>query len=168
MVPRPRATDLVRLAHRVLPLLAGGLLVGALVRAYRDVPPVRNFEFVDGTVVRVESIRPTGDLVLDDGLVVRLLGVEFAEDDPGEAVDWLGERARGRDVVLRFDRERVDDDERILAYVDVESENLNLAVVAAGLARVDRRAAFSASVKRAMQKAEAAAESAGLGLWASD
>lgn len=138
----------------------------AVIRAWRSVPATRSFAFVEGRTVRVVDVRSDGSVeVDDDGIQLRLLGVEYPLDT--RAVDWLNERTSGRDVTLRFDRERLDRDGRVAAFVELDGTDLNLEVVRLGLAAVDRPTPFSASRKRAMTKAEAAAREAGRGRWAS-
>jgi micrococcal nuclease len=76
---------------------------------------------------------------------VRLLGVDTPETvDPNRPVGCYGpeasafthQRLRGRDVRLRFDRQRRDKYGRLLAYVEVDGRRFNDELLTGGYARL--------------------------------
>ena len=105
---------------------------------------------------------------------LRLLGIDtpetVKEDTPVEAwgpeataftKDFLsGGRAR-----LEFDKRKVDQFGRYLAYVYVGDRMLNEALVAEGLARVSHFPGDSEAKVRILRKAEEAAKAEGKGMW---
>jgi endonuclease YncB( thermonuclease family) len=116
-----------------------------------------------------------GDTVLlNDGRKVRLLGINTPEvknrnkqGDAGgeEAKQWLMDKLKNTRVRLETDVEKNDSYGRTLAYLITEKQkNVNVALVAAGLAQVN---IFPPNLKYVKQLVEAGqqAEAAQLGLW---
>lgn len=92
----------------------------------------------DHRTFAVQSVRTDG-VLLDDGTAVRLLGV--ADPSPA-AADWLAGHAVGRRVTLLLPTVGVrDTDGRLVGYVYVADDCLNVALVKDGLAYADRRQA---------------------------
>jgi micrococcal nuclease len=128
---------------------------------------------VEGTfgVLRVVD----GDtLELENKARVRLLGIDTPEmgykDRPAEP--WAREATAftrkfigHRPVQLRLDHERLDPHGRWLAYVYVDGQMLNEALLRAGLAEVFRKARCADSIKRQFYAAESAARQQRRGLW---
>lgn len=127
----------------------------------------------------VAQVMDGDTLQLEDGLIVRLIGAGAPKQVSHHAAgsgNTLPEQARvmleklvlGRDVQLFFGGTRSDRHQRSLAHLFVSGVEQSLwiqeAMVAAGMARVysfrDNRACI-----RALQRAESAARSAGLGIW---
>lgn len=123
----------------------------------------------DSMVVRQRVTHPTHGKRTTCEATIRLMGIDCPEfDEPmgAEATATLRRLlAEGR-VTLRFDRRRLDHDERFLAYVFVEDHMLNAALIRAGLARVDVYPGDSQSVARNLFKAEAEAKAQRRGIWA--
>jgi micrococcal nuclease len=120
---------------------------------------------VDGDTIEVSLEGRTED--------VRYIGVDTPESvTPGEPVECFGRRASefnrrlvdGRTVSLRFDHERRDRYERLLAYVEVGDRDVNAELVRRGFARTltiapnDSRAGLFARLEREAGRA-------GRGLW---
>jgi micrococcal nuclease len=113
-------------------------------------------------------------LLLENRARIRLIGVNAPEsvkpDHPVEA--WGPEAseftrqfvARGQ-VRLEFDRERVDRFGRYLAYVYVDDQLLNEALIAAGLARMEPHFSYAPSMKRRFREAQQQAQRARRGIW---
>jgi modification methylase len=105
-----------------------------------------------GSVVSAEdTVEPTvgqhrvkeilgGDRVrLDDGLVVRLLGVTPLCGREDEAVMFLTTRVKGKEITLKFDRVRRDEANTLLAYLYLKNKTfVNAHLVKQGLATVDQ------------------------------
>jgi len=115
-------------------------------------------------------------LVLADNVHVRLIGVDAPETkrphspvEPfgPEATEFTRSHVEGRDVTLRFDRERKDRYGRVLAYVFVGDWLLNEELVRAGLARVELHFNFDRGMAARFRAAQQEARDAGRGLWQS-
>ena len=105
---------------------------------------------------------------------VRLLGIDTPETvKEGTAVEPWGPQATAfaRDFVqqgpmrVELDKRRLDRFGRSLAYVYVNDEMLNLALVRAGLARVSSYPGDSQTMLRQLRQAETEARSLGAGIW---
>ena len=127
---------------------------------------------VDGDTLIVQLDDPPGSELRRERL--RLLGIDtpetVKEDTPVEA--WGPEASAftkqfvaGGKVQLEFDKRRVDQYGRYLAYVYVDGQMLNEALVAEGLARVSFYDGDDAAMLRRFRKAESAAKEARKGIW---
>lgn len=128
-----------------------------------------------------------GDTINVDGVgKVRLIGIDTPEtksssrDDTYQRVgislrqlrigakqakNFLLREAKGKNVTLTFDRDKVDRYGRTLAYATLsDGRMLNRELLKEGLARVYRR--FEFEFKDDFLRTEAAARGAGRGLWA--
>ncbi len=123
---------------------------------------------------RVARVVDGDTLLLENQARVRLLGVDTPEtvrpDSPVEP--WGPEAAAftrsflGKQAVrLEFDRERVDDYGRYLAYVWIGDRMLNEELLRAGLGRALLRHPYAESRKRAFRRAQQEAQSAERGIW---
>jgi micrococcal nuclease len=72
---------------------------------------------------------------------------------------------RGGEVLLRFDRERIDRYGRFLAYAYVDDQMLNEALLRAGFARARTDFNYNERYKRIFRQAQSAAQQAGRGIW---
>lgn len=124
--------------------------------------------------LRVERVVDGDTLLLATGHRVRLLGVDTPETkDPDRPPEPLGTEATeftrafvdGKSIRLEYDRERLDNYRRVLAYVFVDDRLLNAAIIEAGFSRAETRFPYRADRKRLFEEAEAAARAAGRGLW---
>ena len=123
---------------------------------------------------RVERVVDGDTLLLENRIRVRLIGVDTPEsvrpDHPVEpwgleAAEFTRQFVAGGKVHLRFDRERVDQYGRHLAYVSVGDRMLNEELLRAGLARALLQYNYSASMKTRFRQAEAEARTAQRGIW---
>jgi len=123
---------------------------------------------------RVQRVVDGDTLVLENRAWVRLLGIDTpeiahdgqpAEPLSAEAAEFTREFIGRSPVQLRLDHERVDKYRRWLAYVYVDGQMLNEALLRAGLAEVYRKARCSDLVKRRFQAAESEARQNRRGLW---
>jgi micrococcal nuclease len=122
----------------------------------------------------VQRVVDGDTLLLDRGVRLRLMGVDTPETvKPNVAVESFGPEATqftrdfvaGGRVRLQFDQERVDRFGRWLAYVWVDDRLLNEELLRAGLARWEPQFHYSLAMKTRFRRAEAAARSAGRGIW---
>jgi endonuclease YncB( thermonuclease family) len=88
-------------------------------------------------------------------------GVAFAEEAKQFTETFL---SRGK-AQLKLDNHRLDSHGRYLAYVECDGQQLNQALLSAGLARFYYFPGNSASMDRRLKEAEEAARAAELGLW---
>jgi micrococcal nuclease len=122
-------------------------------------------------VVRVVD----GDtLIVEPHLTVRLIGVNTPETvkpehpvEPWgpEASEFTREFLASGIAQLQFDRERVDQYGRYLAYVWVDGRMLNEELVRAGLGRYEPQYRYSEAIKRRLREAQRQAQRQGLGIW---
>jgi micrococcal nuclease len=127
----------------------------------------------DTLIVREDSAMAAEDRT-SRPVRVRLLGIDCpevahagrgAEPWGPEATAFTERFLSGRALRLRFDKRRIDPYGRYLAYVFVDEELLNRALVEAGLARVLTYPGDSLSIARRLRQAEQEARDHGRGIW---
>ncbi len=172
--PRPRASTTsnssavnssTNAANSAEPSPAGDNSYDNAASPYRIDPPRR------AVVKRVVD----GDtLLLDTGERVRLIGVNTPETKhPDLPVDPLGleasefvvRRVEGKTIELRFDREKVDQHQRLLAYVYVDDRFLNEELIREGFSKAVTRFPYSSSQKAIFILAEEEAKKARRRIW---
>jgi micrococcal nuclease len=158
--------------RRWLVLLALLVLAGLQTwRSYSGDRPNAELPAERATVQRVVD----GDtLLLPDHTRVRLIGVNAPEsvkpDSPvepfgPEASDFTKHFIAEGDVRLEFDKERLDQYGRTLAYVWVGDQLLNEELLRAGLARWEKQYHYSDQKKARFRRAEQEARNAKRGIW---
>ncbi|GAK60990.1 DNA methylase N-4/N-6 domain protein [Candidatus Vecturithrix granuli] len=86
----------------------------------------------------VQEVISSELLRLNNGLVVRLLGVKARQGMNGLAIQFIREKTKGQRVFLRFDQERYDQNNNLLGYVYLKNKTfLNALMIKAGLVDVD-------------------------------
>ena len=122
----------------------------------------------------VERVVDGDTILFAPGFRVRLIGVNTPETvKPEHPVEPWGPEATAftkkflsqGSARLEFDRERVDQYGRFLAYVWVGDEMLNEALLRHGLARFEQHFHYSEEVKRRFREAQAEAKREGVGIW---
>ncbi len=175
---RPRRTWLVVVAAAGLVLARWGC------DRWRDVPqPAHEPPLAEGDydVARVVDgdtliVRPPAGApgVGRREIRLRLLGIDCPEsvkpDHPvepwaREAEKFTGKFVAGGSVRLRFDKRRLDQYDRYLAYVFVDDRMLNEELVRAGLATVSTFPGDSDSMTRRLRAAENEAKEQSRGVW---
>ncbi len=169
--------------------LAAAILAGLVLARWggdrwRDVPhPVREpplpegtyevIRVVDGDTLVVRRPRAAGPGRVRE-IRVRLLGIDCPEsakpDHPVEpwsleAAEFTKRFVAGRTVRLRFDKRRLDQYDRYLAYVFVGDRMLNEELVRAGLAFVSTFPGDSDAMTRRLRAAETEAREQSRGVW---
>jgi len=90
------------------------------------------------TYYTVKEIISPEELILNNGLKIRLLGIKKKTERNGEAVQFLKEKTRGQKVFLRFDNTKYDDKNNLLCYLYLWNKTfLNAHLIKNGLADVD-------------------------------
>ncbi|MCH7909722.1 MAG: thermonuclease family protein [Candidatus Hydrogenedentes bacterium] len=147
-------------------------VVYRLSQTYSD---TETFPFDSAGPYYVKRVVDGDTFVLEGGVRVRLLGVNTPETKhPRRPVEPLGPEAtefttrhiEGRNITLRFDRERRDRYHRVLAYVYVGEWFLNEELILAGYSRAETKYPFSNAMKRRFKAAEELARRNKRGLWA--
>lgn len=88
---------------------------------------------------RVQDILGGNMVRLDNGLVVRLLGVAPLSGKEKDAEIFLTTKVKGREVSLKFDQVKHDESNNLLAYLYLKNKTfINAHLVKYGLATVDR------------------------------
>jgi site-specific DNA-methyltransferase (adenine-specific) len=86
----------------------------------------------------VKQIRSPVLIELDDGLIVRLLGVKPCRGKEKAAAQLLRDYTKGQKVVLKFDGEKYDGDGILLSYVYLKNKTfVNRHLVRSGLYKLD-------------------------------
>jgi len=84
-----------------------------------------------------EIINPE-TLKLDNGLVVRLIGVKEKKSVNGNAISFLINKTKGQKVFMRFDTDKHDNSNRLLCYLYLKNKTfINAHLVKEGLVDVD-------------------------------
>jgi len=77
-------------------------------------------------------------LRLNNDLVVRLLGVKEKESVNGEAVKFLSNKTKGQKVFLKFDNQKYDEKNHLMAYLYLKNKTfVNAHLIKEGLAEPD-------------------------------
>jgi micrococcal nuclease len=164
---RPRYAE-----RRWFVLLA--LAVLAVLQAWRSYSGDRPSTELPPEKAAVQRVVDGDTLLLPDRTRVRLIGVNAPEsvkpDSPvepfgPEASDFTKHFIAGGDVRLEFDKERLDQYGRTLAYVWVGDKLLNEELLRAGLARWERHYHYSDQKKSRFRRAEQEARDAKRGIW---
>jgi endonuclease YncB( thermonuclease family) len=106
-----------------------------------------NPEFVrfgEQKLYKVVEIISEKELLLDTGLVVRLLGLEVPESKAKEAMDYLNKYVKGKQVFLKFETEKdFYHNNSVDAYVYLKNKIfINKKMLEMGLAKVDTEKDF--------------------------
>ncbi|MCX8051993.1 MAG: site-specific DNA-methyltransferase [Chlorobi bacterium] len=87
---------------------------------------------------RVTAVLSPSKILLDTGVVVRLIGISDVVPDPSNAMKFLCELTKGKRVFLRFDRDKYDNEGNLLAYVHLKNRTfVNAHLIRTGYVAVD-------------------------------
>lgn len=87
---------------------------------------------------RVREVLSPKDLIIGDGLKVRLLGVREKPEKQTEAIEFLKDKTRGQKVFMKFDAQKYDHHNNLLCYVYLQDKTfVNAHLIKRGLANVD-------------------------------
>ena len=80
---------------------------------------------------------------LNNGLIVRLIGIKQNPAISGEAIEFLRKKLKGKRVFLRYDAIKYDSENRLMAYLYLENKTfINAHLLKAKFANVDEDMAF--------------------------
>ena len=172
---RLRLGAFVRRRSRIVLILVVALAWLAAIRGLLTRTPTDELRFDSSGPYRVERVVDGDTLLLSAGERVRLIGVDTPETkhphlppEPlgREASEFTRRFVEGQPVELRFDRERRDQYDRVLAYVWADDLCLNEELILAGYSRAETRFPYSSVMKGRFQRAEQQARQARRGIWA--
>jgi micrococcal nuclease len=176
VIDRSRRSIVKRTRPRASAWAIAAALIVLAYRGFQEAgrPPGANLPPAAGEVFRVRRAVDGDTLLLENGVRVRLLGVDTPEtkhpDRPPEpwgeeASDYTHRLVDGRNVTLEYDRERVDDYGRTLAYVFIDGRMLNELLIAEGYSRAMTRHPYRTDRKKLFEAAEEKARNARKGIW---
>ncbi len=86
----------------------------------------------------VKTVINTNTLVLNNNLVIRLLGIKEMDGMRDKATDFIQRKVRGHKVYMRYDATKYDADNLLLCYLYLENRTfINAHILKAGLAEMD-------------------------------
>ncbi len=92
---------------------------------------------------RVDQVLSTEELIIGDGLRVRLLGVKEKPSRKKDAVKFLRDMTRGQKVYMKFDADKHDEKDHLLCYLYLQNKTfLNAHLIRQGLASIDASITF--------------------------
>ncbi|MHC1599400.1 MAG: DNA methyltransferase [Candidatus Methanospirareceae archaeon] len=90
------------------------------------------------TYYTVKEIISPEILILNNGLKIRLLGVQERDGENKAAVSFLKEKTQGQKVSIKFDSTRYDDENNLLCYLYLKNKTfINAHLIKNGLVGVD-------------------------------
>ncbi len=85
---------------------------------------------------------------LNNGLTVRLIGIQQDQNKNGKATEFLKEKTKGKKVFVKFDATKHDSDNNLMVYLYLENKTfLNAHLIKKGLALVDNSIDFRYKTK---------------------
>ena len=97
---------------------------------------------------RVKKIISPELIQLNNNLIVRLLGVKEYAEVNGEATQFLKDKTRNQQVFLRFDEQKHDNSNNLLAYMYLKNKTfLNAHLIKNGLATADTEIDYKLKLK---------------------
>ena len=86
----------------------------------------------------VKKVISPNMLELNNGLIIKLLGINIIEDKKSDAINFLKQKTKGQKVFLRFDDVKYDQENNLLCYLYLKNKTfLNAHIVKSGLVDVD-------------------------------
>lgn len=119
-----------------------------------DVKKLQFGSTIDGTASKREDLHGVKRIIspekieLDNGLIIRLLGIKANSVHHNEAVNFLSEKFNKHKVFLRYDTTKYDADNTLLCYVYLENKTfINNHLVRTGFVDVDVSLDYSCKLK---------------------
>lgn len=125
-------------------------------------------EVIDGDTLRI--VAPTANLSQRE-FTVRLLGINAPEATTKiepfgpAATAFLREMIADKEVIIEWDKRRIDKYGRRLGYVSTSELFVNQELISRGLARVFAYPGDNSTIARELSRAQEAAQRAGVGIW---
>jgi len=91
----------------------------------------------------VKEIISSEKILLNNGLIVKLIGIKEDSKINGEATKFLIEKTRGKKVFLKYDKDKYDKENNLLCYLYLENKTfINAHLIKNGLVLVDSDSDF--------------------------
>ena len=91
----------------------------------------------------IKNVISPNKLELNNGLMVKLIGIEVIEDSKLKAIDFLKQKTKGQKVFLKFDKEKYDHEDNLLCYLYLKNKTfVNAHLVKSGHVAVDMSTDF--------------------------
>lgn len=105
-----------------------------------------NDERVD--LYSVKQVINPEKILLNNDLIVRLIGVKAKREMLDRAVEFLQDKLKNQKVFLRFDNSKYDSDNNLLCYLYLQNKTfINAHLIKAGLADVDDKIDYKYKLK---------------------
>jgi DNA modification methylase len=92
---------------------------------------------------KIKQVKSPEEIILDNGLKIRLLGIKTDPQKRDQAVEFLKKATNGQLVFLKYDEMKYDNHENLLAYLFLKNKTLiNAHLIKKGLAQVETRHTF--------------------------
>lgn len=99
---------------------------------------IDNSHFERETYYTVKEIVSSETLILNNGLKIKLLGVQERPEKKGEAIQFLREKTNGQKIFVKFDNIKYDEKNNLLCYLYLWNKTfINAHLIKNGLADVD-------------------------------
>lgn len=93
-------------------------------------------------VISPEKVR------LNNGLVIKLIGVKEDAVINGKATEFLVEKTKGNKVFIKYDSKKYDDDNNLLCYLYLQNKTfINAHLIKSGLVKVDKNSDYKYKAK---------------------
>lgn len=104
---------------------------------------------IDGTESKREDYYTVKEIIspelmkLSNGLIIRLLGIKEDPSKNGKASEFLAGKTQGQQVFLKYDQQKYDDGNHLMAYVYLKNKTfINAHLLKSGFAKVDTTRQF--------------------------
>lgn len=98
----------------------------------------------NNSTIKIQDILSPNVLLSDNGLSIKLLGVKIKEETYQLAMSFLKEKVLKKKVILKFDNQKYDENNNLLAYLFLPNKTfINAHLIKKGLAEVDIESNYS-------------------------
>lgn len=98
---------------------------------------------INAEYYKVKNVISPNILELNNGLLVKLIGIEIIEDRKLEAIEFLKQKIKRQKVFLKYDIEKYDSQNNLLCYLYLKNKTfINAHLVKSGYVAVDMSAEF--------------------------
>jgi site-specific DNA-methyltransferase (adenine-specific) len=102
----------------------------------------------DVTYYNVKDIISPNVLELNNGLLIKLIGIRILDEKKTEAMEFLRKKTKGQRVFLRFDQQRYDAHDNMLCYLYLKNKSfMNAHLIKAKLVGVETESEYKCKPK---------------------
>ena len=96
----------------------------------------------------VKEIINSNTIVLNNNLLIRLLGIKEKKEANEAAINFIREKVKGHKVFMKFDNVKYDDENNLLCYLYLDNKTfINAHLLKAGLVNIDESIDFKYKIK---------------------